>query len=120
MAKTLEEALVEVRVGFKQLRETMPPAPPATPSIMKITPDDVGDVYTGKPGCMCGCRGNYWSHPAHAGDSGGPHKPSLKMVHKVLNHLKANAAEVEADPNGGIFSHETPSRNIVLYLKKSK
>lgn len=29
--------------------------------VQNILPSDVMCAYSGKPGCMCGCNGNYWT-----------------------------------------------------------
>jgi hypothetical protein len=43
-------------------------------------------VYSGKPGCGCGCRGKYW-------ESGPMLKKVLKLVQEAHNTMVANSVE---------------------------
>ena len=56
-------------------------------NIQSITPSQVKRAYKGKVGCMCGCRGQYWTP-----------EQSMTMVTKVLRIIQANADLAEVDP----------------------
>lgn len=66
---------------------------------MKILIENIMNVYSGKPGCACGCRGKYYSasqYKAIADKDRGyddKEKPSDMMVKKVVNLI--NLATVE-------------------------
>ena len=79
---------------------------------------NVTKVYSGKPGCMCGCRGKY-SYTAKSAVEDGPgydvsefvNERSVKIIfNKVMNHpkhkIEDNCAFVD-----------TGSRNLVVYFK---
>jgi len=68
-----------------------------TVDIQALTPELVMKVYSGKQGCMCGCRGKYWVHPNHRAeadkDRGYAHdddEVSAKQVKRILGILKAD------------------------------
>lgn len=69
--------------------------------------NDTVRAYSGKPGCMCGCNGNY-----NAGER------ARKMALTAL--LKNPAAKLqswaESGGDAGCLYVETPTRNRVLYL----
>jgi hypothetical protein len=71
-----------------------------------ITPAMIDQVYSGKPGCMCGCNGTYWK--------------TGRMVKKVLNILKQHPHAMVQD--GYIIYIDYPQqcdlRNYVVYLKE--
>ena len=74
-----------------------------------LVPANITQVYSGRPGCGCGCKGTYWSR--------GP------MLAKTLNALKAVPADDIAigDPFGGlvVFSYETAQRYRWLYVTEA-
>lgn len=97
--------------------------------IQTITPAEVMQVYSGKPGCMCGCKGKYSVNPAHRAaadkDRGYPHddedmKPG--QVTRVLRLLQADPrAAYDADgyvhvPNA---VRNPGERVLVAYLAPS-
>ena len=45
--------------------------------VSKIDPDTVTRVYSGRPGCGCGCRGKYYD--------------DVKNIKRVVKAMKANA-----------------------------
>jgi hypothetical protein len=61
---------------------------------------NVERVYSGKPGCMCGCRGTYSISPR-----------SVKILfNKVMNNPAHKM-------DGNIAYVETATRNLVVYFK---
>lgn len=63
---------------------------------------DVKTVYSGKPGCMCGCRGKYTTPEQSA--------RSVKLIfNKVMNNPKHKVED-------GIAFVDTGSRNLVVYF----
>lgn len=84
--------------------------------LQNVTAADVAQVYSGKQGCMCGCKGKYF-------DSG-------KMIAKVLNILKSDARTVASEGMGadcGSIIHiddklvqRDSERNYVVYLKAGR
>jgi hypothetical protein len=75
---------------------------------------NVEKVYSGKPGCMCGCRGKYSYAPGcedRADRDDNVSARSVKIIfNKVMNHpkhkIEDNCAFVD-----------TGSRNLVVYFK---
>ena len=64
---------------------------------------NVKEVYSGKPGCMCGCRGKY-SRPDESARS-------VKILfNKVMNNPKHQV-------DGECVFVKTATRNLVLYFK---
>jgi hypothetical protein len=68
--------------------------------IQFISPADVLTVYSGKPGCMCGCNGKYFitaqNRAAAARDRGYEYEDDQvneKMVRKVIRLVKAAAGD---------------------------
>jgi len=71
-------------------------------NIQSITPEQVTRAYTGKPGCMCGCKGTYAANPA--------------QVVRILRTIQANEAKAEVAENGEWVAYESRTRNYVVYL----
>lgn len=71
--------------------------------------DEVEKVYSGKPGCACGCLGKYWTT--------GP------MVKRLVDYLNAYPAEVRWDDTGAWaeLARYNPDgvhvRDFVVYFK---
>jgi hypothetical protein len=61
---------------------------------------NVERVYSGKPGCMCGCRGTY--------------SISQRSVKILFNKVMNNPAH---KMDGNIAYVETATRNLVVYFK---
>lgn len=84
---------------------------PSPEFLQGLTIDKVNRVYSGKPGCMCGCNGKYFTT--------GP------MVKKVLNILQQDPRTMQMDGvlDDGIILFipdrqvKTGERNYVVYLK---
>ena len=79
---------------------------------------NVTKVYSGKPGCMCGCRGKY-SYTAHGAAKDGPgydvsdsiNERSVKLIfNKVMNNPDRKVED-------GIAFVDTDTRSLVVYFK---
>jgi hypothetical protein len=71
--------------------------------IAKLTIADIVRVYSGKPGCGCGCRGTYSETKAQ----------KTRILNTVSN-LSEEYPIVESD---GVLSIETPTRYYWIYLR---
>jgi hypothetical protein len=69
-------------------------------ALAELNPAKVLKVYSGKPGCGCGCRGTYYES--------GP------MLTKITNIIKTHAHEAHFFGTG--FAYETPTRYYWLYI----
>ena len=85
-------------------------------NIQDLTPADVSRAYSGRKGCMCGCKGKYYVSkweglPVERYSSVNP-----GMVTKVLRTIQANeeAANMEAD--GSCVYLDLGGRSYVAYL----
>lgn len=95
-------------------------------SIIDVKVEEVVQVYSGRPGCACGCRGNYRVNPAHVAyadkERGYPHSGdeiSLKSVKRILNYLQAHATEVTVNESGNkiCYALEDENRYRWVYTK---
>lgn len=68
--------------------------------------------YSGRPGCMCGCRGNYNSSPR-------ARKMALTQILMNENALVDDFGYVDEKGVAGCLFYETRTRHRVLYLTKS-
>jgi len=69
-----------------------------------FTLENVEKVYSGRPGCMCGCRGRYTTPEQSA--------RSVKILfNKVMNH-----PERIVEPGNAWLN--TGTRNLVVYFKE--
>lgn len=66
-----------------------------------ISANDIGKVYSGRPGCGCGCNGKYWEDARN-----------IKRIVKIMN---SRPSEVTDD--GGIFALENDTRYYWAYPK---
>lgn len=79
--------------------------------------ENVKKVYTGRPGCMCGCLGKY-SYPEtnrkESDERGGTvSERSVKILfNKIINHPKVEFAD-----DGQYAVLETDSRQLVVYFR---
>jgi hypothetical protein len=92
---------------------------------MKIHISDISSVYSGRPGCCCGCRGKHTYASAHrkwAGDDRG-YKISddevsdvtvKRIVDKIERLVKEGAEMLIAGNN---VSVDTDTRTYIAYLK---
>jgi len=72
------------------------------PERLTLEPQNISRVYSGRPGCMCGCRGNYSTNPA--------------QITRVCNVIKALGGQSTPDWH----TAETPTRSYTAYLKAGK
>lgn len=73
---------------------------------------NVQKVYSGRPGCMCGCRGKYsYAQGCEEGYDDQVNERSVKLIfNKVMNNPKHKIED-------GIAYVETATRNLVVYFK---
>lgn len=89
-------------------------------TIASLTPDHVRSVYSGKPGCMCGCKGKYSFNPLHRAEASkergydvGDDEVNPRMVARVLRLLqKESSVEVQ----DGYIHANIGGREYVVYL----
>jgi len=60
--------------------------------VQSLTVADIKQAYSGKPGCACGCNGNYYCTPESPCAKDGD-KVNVRMVTKVLRMVQAAAAD---------------------------
>ena len=78
--------------------------------------EDVHSVYSGRPGCMCGCKGNHWHAEGQATNDYDRENP--RQVARVFNFFKKNPALVEFnDDYRTFFWITTETREFVVYLE---
>jgi hypothetical protein len=73
-------------------------------------------VYSGKPGCMCGCNGRYKMASAHA-ESAAAEDISDRSVKIIFNKIMKNPAH-KYDAGANCVYVETETRNLVAYFTK--
>lgn len=81
-------------------------------------------VYSGKPGCCCGCRGTYYYSttvdPVAAGARRGypvtPDEFNDRMVSRILNTITKNRQIAEVDDGGVYVSVDLPGRVFIAYF----
>lgn len=66
-----------------------------------IDKNRIEQVYAGKPGCMCGCKGRYSENPA--------------QITRVYNILLNNIDQVVVEDDMAYLLTET--KNYVIYFK---
>lgn len=88
-------------------------------TIDQVTPEEVVKVYSGRPGCGCGCRGTYRVNPVHAAFANSVRSYEYEakefnfvQVKKVLAILQSRASEVTTttSDNFNIYSIEDSKR----------
>ena len=72
---------------------------------MDTSLNNVVRAYTGKPGCMCGCKGKY-STPAD----------NARSVKIIYNKVMNNPAKQWCD-GANCFYVDNGNRNLVVYFK---
>ena len=73
---------------------------------------NVQKVYSGKPGCMCGCRGKY--SYAQGCEEGYDDQVNERSVKILFNKVMNNPAHKVED---NVAFVETATRNLVVYFK---
>ena len=80
----------------------------------EISLDKIDKAYNGKPGCMCGCLGNYtYINPGENRDC---EKKSSQSVNFVLNKLKNEAKRGIEVIGDYIYLLDIEDRRYALYL----
>lgn len=79
--------------------------------IQSITPAQITKAYTGKIGCMCGCKGKYYVPTPHDYATVNP-----AMVTKILRTIQANEEKAEVDSAGGWVSYDAGGKRWCVYL----
>lgn len=78
-----------------------------------INPNQIGRVYSGRPGCACGCRGNYSES-----------KRSVNHVLKLYNQTPEDRIEstqgIGDDGMIYFWDSEDGNRTYSIYLKKGE
>lgn len=106
--------------------------------IAAITVADVSSVYSGKPGCCCGCKGNHRYNSAHVASASKnrgyavtPDEVNDRQVKKVLGVIQQNAEAVASNfvadaahgstnnfwvelPNGGFDAKGEPTTRLFI------
>jgi hypothetical protein len=78
-----------------------------------VTSDEVEDVYSGRPGCACGCRGKYSKDPKSA-----LWRSVLKRANEAIT---GGYAELwDGTTHDMIVFDRSPTRTYTVYLKKAK
>jgi hypothetical protein len=94
---------------------------------LKLSLDDidiskVASAYSGKPGCMCGCRGKYYYTTEHAKDAGKQRGYEVEdneindsMVKKVTKILNSHKSECD-DFGTGIYYKQSDNHCYAIYF----
>jgi hypothetical protein len=87
-----------------------------------LTIDDVMSVYSGLPGCACGCRGKHRYASKHVkiasknrGYKVQPEEISDRSVAIIFGKVKRNADKLEYSEHEDFFSVELGNRTLVVY-----
>lgn len=96
------------------------PAPQTIPEFMGRK---VLSVYSGRPGCCCGCRGKHTYHPLTRETGGivrgyevGEDECSARGVKTILRKMEEfQKAGLALDEGGSYVAYETPTRLYVIY-----
>lgn len=92
--------------------------------IQAVTPSQVRAVYSGRRGCMCGCKGTYYYAPQHRAEAQaergyaiGDDEISAAQVTRILRTIQATDATAGIeDFEGGCFYLEDGKRVFAVYL----
>jgi xanthine dehydrogenase iron-sulfur cluster and FAD-binding subunit A len=94
--------------------------------ILTITPKQVQKAYSGKQGCMCGCKGKYSINPAHKAEADverGYEMPAARNLAQIKKVLRTLQNDPRVTLQNGYIVHLAKSdpdeRNYVVYLCKS-
>ena len=66
-----------------------------------IDPATIVRVYSGKPGCGCGCRGKYWT--------------DARNIKRIVGQMNASQGVMQTTGPDPIYSVETETRNRWAY-----
>jgi hypothetical protein len=81
---------------------------------------EVKKVYSGHPGCMCGCQGKYYPRTNYTKSPVVPTPSELKMIKRVYNLFNRNIDKVYTweDSKDKFVSLDTsPNRAYTIYYK---
>lgn len=97
-------------------------------NILEVSKADVMEVYSGRPGCACGCQGKYSVNPAHKAladakrgyvldDNINMAQVSrvLKIVQEAASVNPSSVKYTESD-GLGVYSFDTPERYRWVYV----
>lgn len=92
-------------------------------NILSVTKNDVTSAYSGRPGCMCGCKGKHSYHPKYRIASGqrrgykvSDDEVSLRSISYTLNKLQRFAiAGGEVDYGDNYAYAEINGRAYAVY-----
>lgn len=92
--------------------------------IASVTPDMVRSVYSGRIGCMCGCKGKHRYNPKHqveaSADRGYPVTDEDVSIRSVKNILKKVMGFDSTQVQDGYILHtQVDGRQYAVYLCKS-
>lgn len=68
---------------------------PSAEFLKSITSDMITRVYSGRPGCMCGCLGSYWTNPKFKDASSSV--CDTRQVSRILNRILKDPRAVLQD-----------------------
>jgi hypothetical protein len=80
--------------------------------LQDLTPAMIERAYLGKPGCMCGCKGKYYTSTKVDRSSVNP-----AMVTKILRTIQANEHLLET--GSSYFAAQVGGKEYVVYLSES-
>jgi hypothetical protein len=106
--------------AFAHIREDIKKKAPTDEQIAALTDADILSVYSGRPGCACGCRGIHRYNPAYPSEGSKergykvePDEMNIGHVRKVLKIIKDNASSVKRGGNN--LSIETGGKLYIIY-----
>ena len=93
-----------------------------TVEVVEPTIDNIISVYSGKPGCMCGCNGNYRYHPEMVEEAGkrrgyavDEDEVSARSIKTIITKIKNAGALVDEGNEGKYIFAETATRVYTAY-----
>lgn len=81
----------------------------------QIRLEEVAEVYSGRLGCMCGCRGNYTTIEDN--------KAVVSRIVNTMNKLLESGAEIQKDEDcrdRRFIGVDSDTRSYTAYLKEVK
>lgn len=95
-----------------------------TIDIQSVTPAQVLRAYSGKKGCMCGCKGKYSVNPARREEAAkacgyaiDDEDCDAAQVVRILRTIQANESDVEVDEAGDWMAVDIGARTFAVYLR---
>ena len=92
--------------------------------IQSITPDQVVKAYSGRVGCMCGCKGKYSYNPVHQHEGSAERGYTVDDDELNLTSLTRILRRLQAEPktelqDGCILHVQVGNRQYAAYLCKA-